>query len=161
MKPEDIEHFTFSDFPEECVFALSWEHQSISLLQGGGGSGGEGGNSRRPRLLGQVLLTERELDVFLAMRAHHPSFVPYEVVLAAFLRGYEASRRAEVTRIVAESLQEAHLAGQWDAEIRPLRNCVSRVRFKVRVLGLEVISLLDTGYMLMRSPKWRPPPSSG
>jgi hypothetical protein len=155
MKPEDIEHFTFSDFPEDCVFALYWTYQSISLLQ----SGGEGG--AHPRLLGQVLLTERELDVFLAMRDHHPSFVPYEVVQTAFSRGYEATKRREVVTRVAASLQEAHQAGQWDEEIRPLRNLVSRLRFKGRVLGLEIISLLDTGYVLMRSPKWRPPSPLG
>ena len=33
----------------------------------------------------------------------------------------------------------------WDAELRPIRNVMARLRLKVREVGLETINMLETG----------------
>lgn len=46
------------------------------------------------------------------------------------------------------SLEEAKKrAGQWDYTMRPVRNAMSRVRLKVRAMGISIPSLLATGYI--------------
>jgi hypothetical protein len=41
--------------------------------------------------------------------------------------------------------------------MRPIRNVMARLRLKVRELGLETVNMLETGYMLIKNPKWRSP----
>jgi hypothetical protein len=33
----------------------------------------------------------------------------------------------------------------WDAELRPIRNVMARLRLKLREVGLETINMLETG----------------
>ncbi|MEO6891597.1 MAG: hypothetical protein ABI324_21625, partial [Ktedonobacteraceae bacterium] len=42
--------------------------------------------------------------------------------------------------------------GGFEQEMRPVRNVVSRTRLKLLSIGVDVISILETGYML------HPPP---
>ena len=52
-----------------------------------------------------------------------------------------------------EHVHEALEEGVWDQELRPLRNVMSRARFKLRHLGLDAVSLVETGYLLMENPR--------
>ena len=45
----------------------------------------------------------------------------------------------------------------WDAEMRPIRNVMARLRLKIRELGLDTVNMLETGYMLIKNPKWHSP----
>ncbi len=51
-----------------------------------------------------------------------------------------------------QRLQEAQEAGVWDQEMRPVRNVLSRTRLKTRAFGIEISSILETGYILMYMP---------
>ncbi len=48
-----------------------------------------------------------------------------------------------------ERLQEAQESGVWDQEMRPVRNVLSRTRLKTRTFGIEISSILETGYILL------------
>jgi hypothetical protein len=40
--------------------------------------------------------------------------------------------------------------GLWDAEIKPIRNVMSRVRLKLRGVGLDTVFMLEVGYLLIK-----------
>jgi hypothetical protein len=93
--------------------------------------------------------TTNEICVLMPLLDAYPYYCPYEVLLAGFSFG----RVTEVT--VARSrqrLQEALEEGVWDQEMRPVRNILSRTRFKTRTFGIEISSILETGYILLCSP---------
>lgn len=48
-----------------------------------------------------------------------------------------------------QRLHEAQFAVVWDYEMRPLRNILSRTRFKLKDLDLGIGSILETGYLLL------------
>ncbi|GHO96392.1 hypothetical protein KSF_064400 [Reticulibacter mediterranei] len=100
----------------------------------------------RPHLLMEQQFTTSESGVLLPLLEAYPYYCPYEVLLASFTSG-----RITETTIARyrERLQEAQEAGIWDHEMRPMRNVLSRTRFKTRAFGLEITSIVETGYMLM------------
>ena len=109
-----------------------------------------------PLVLGEQQLTERERDLLQPLLAHYPQFAPYEVIHASFHEGFDRLSEQLIAQAQArlDLLREEKL---WDAEMRPIRNVMARLRLKVRELGLETINMLETGYMLIKNPKWRSP----
>ena len=100
----------------------------------------------RPYLLMEQQFTATESCVLLPLLEAYPYYCPYEVLLA----GLTSGRLTEATIArCRERLQEAQEAGVWDHEMRPVRNVLSRTRFKTRAFGLEIASIVETGYMLM------------
>ena len=55
-----------------------------------------------------------------------------------------------------QQLQEALEAGVWDQQMRPVRNVLSRIRYKMRSFGIDITSILETGYILMVTEKTKP-----
>ncbi len=100
---------------------------------------------RRPRLLAQEQFSQSELSVLRPLLEHHPHFCPYEVLWASFNGGQITDTAVDRAR---QRLQEAQFAGVWDYELRPVRNILSRARFKLRAFGIDVRSILETGYLL-------------
>ncbi len=109
-----------------------------------------------PLVLGEQQLTERERDLLRPLLAHSPQFAPYEVIHASFHEGYDRLSEQLITQAQArlDLLREEKL---WDAEMRPIRNVMARLRLKVREVGLDTVNMLETGYMLIKNPKWRSP----
>ncbi len=109
-----------------------------------------------PLVLGEQQLTERERDLLRPLLAHYPQFAPYEVIHASFHEGYDRLSEHVMTQAQTklETLREEKL---WDAEMRPIRNVMARLRLKVREVGLDTVNMLETGYMLIKNPKWRSP----
>ena len=109
-----------------------------------------------PLVLGEQQLTERERDLLRPLLAHSPQFVPYEIIHASFYQGYDHLSEQRITAAQArlDLLREEKL---WDAEMRPIRNVMARLRLKLREVGLETVNMLETGYLLIRNPKWRSP----
>jgi hypothetical protein len=109
-----------------------------------------------PLVLGEQQLTERERDLLRPLLATSPQFTPYEVIHASFHEGYDRLSEHLITQAQArlDLLREEKL---WDAEMRPIRNVIARLRLKVRELGLETINMHETGYILIKNPKWRSP----
>jgi len=109
-----------------------------------------------PLVLGEQQLTERERDLLRPRLSHYPQFTPYEFIYASFYQGYDHLTEQRITEAQArlDLLREEKL---WDAKMRPIRNVMARLRLKVREVGLETVNMLETGYMLIKNPKWRSP----
>jgi hypothetical protein len=100
----------------------------------------------RPHMMMEQQFTTSEICVLMPLLESYPYYCPYEVLLASFNTG-------RVTEVAVERararLQEAQEAGVWDQEMRPVRNLLSRTRLKTRAFGIEISSILETGYILM------------
>jgi hypothetical protein len=100
----------------------------------------------RPRLVMQQQFTSSELSLLLPLLELFPDYCPYEVMFASFYNGTITDETVELCR---QRLYEALEKGTWDQQLRPLRNVLSRTRMKLRPFGIDISSILETGYMLM------------
>ncbi len=84
------------------------------------------------------------------------ALIARSTIHASFHEGYDRLSEHLITQAQArlDLLREEKL---WDAEMRPIRNVMARLRLKVRELGLETINMHETGYILIKNPKWRSP----
>ena len=126
--------------PEGQILVLNTELATLSLLSRGEAEGA------LPRLLIQQQFTASELSLLTPLLEQFPHYCPYEVMFASFYNGVITEHTIERCRI---QLQEAQDAGVWDQQMRPVRNVLSRIRFKLRGFGLDIVSILETGYILM------------
>lgn len=99
-----------------------------------------------PRMLVQQQFTNSELSLVRPLLEHYPHYCPHEVMFANFYNGVVSEKTIARAR---QRLQEALDYGTWDHEMRPVRNVLSRARLKLKNFGLDVLSILETGYMLM------------
>ncbi len=90
----------------------------------------------QPKMLGEQLFSTTKVNLLLPLLEQYPHYCPYEVLWASF----HARTR----------LQWAREEGYWDEEMRPLRNMLSRARLKLQEMGLDIVSLFETGYLLTR-----------
>jgi len=138
---DDILHFSLEDLlPEGHTLALNLPLGTLSLIA----------NSRDnsyPYLLAEQQFTTNELCVLVPLLKYYPNYCPYEVLLASFYNGNTNETTIERSR---NRLHEAQLEGVWDQEMRPVRNVLSRARLKMRSFRIEISSILETGYVLMR-----------
>ena len=102
-----------------------------------------------PRMVAEQQFTSSELSLLLPLLNSHPHYCPYEVLLASF--NHRKITEATIERC-RQRLQEAQDEGVWDQEMRPVRNVLSRTRIKMRSFGVEIASILETGYVLMTLP---------
>jgi hypothetical protein len=142
-QPEhEIRHFPLPDLlPEGYTFALNIPLGTLSLL-----SHSDDG----PTLWMEQQFTNSEVCVLLPLLQLYPHYCPYEVMLAHF-----NSRNVDEQNIVKSRnrLQEAQELGFWEYEMRPVRNVLSRTRLKIQVFNIDIISILETGYVLMHRPR--------
>lgn len=109
-------------------------------------------DSEGPRLLSVQRFSATEMCLLLPLLQQHPAYCPYEALLAHFT----STRVTEETITRArEQLYEAQEAGKWDSMMRPIRNVLSRARFRLGDLGIGVVSMLEIGYMLKPVPRRR------
>jgi hypothetical protein len=99
----------------------------------------------QPRLVAQQQFTGSEMSLLLPLLDAYPYYCPYEVLFAHF---YHTRVTEQIIEHCRDRLQQAQEEDTWDMEIRSMRNMLSRVRIKVRTLGMEISSLLETGYLL-------------
>ncbi len=100
----------------------------------------------RPRLVMQQQFTTSELSLLLPLLELFPDYCPYEVMFASFYNGTITDETVELCR---QRLYEALERGTWDQQLRPLRNVLSRTRMKLRLFGIDISSILETGYILI------------
>ncbi len=100
----------------------------------------------RPRLLMQQQFTSSELSLLLPLLELFPDYCPYEVMFASFYNGTITDETVELCR---QRLYDALESGTWDQELRPLRNVLSSTRMKLRPFGIDISSILETGYILI------------
>lgn len=135
---EEILHFSLQGLlPAGQTLALNTTLGTLSLLVC---------EQDRPRMVQEQQFTTSEICVLMPLLESYPYYCPYEVLLASFTSG----RVTEVTIArCRQRLLEAQEAGVWDQEMRPVRNVLSRTRLKTRAFGIEISSILETGYILM------------
>ena len=100
----------------------------------------------RPRLVMQQQFTSSELSLLLPLLELFPDYCPYEVMFASF---YNGTITDETVKLCRQRLYDALERGTWDQELRPLRNVLSRTRMKLRPFGIDISSILETGYILI------------
>jgi hypothetical protein len=141
---EDIIHFSLEELlPSEWTLALNVSLGTLSLIADDPGK-------PHPCMLAEQQFTTSELGVLMPLLRSYPHYCPYEVMLASFNNGHVSDSTVERSR---QRLYEAQLAGVWDQEMRPVRNVLSRTRLKMRSFGIEISSILETGYVLMVLPE--------
>jgi hypothetical protein len=128
--------------PQDQILALNTRLGTLALLAV------DQANSH-PSLLAEQQFSSSEMSVLVPLLQSHPHYCPYEVLLASFNCGNTTDISVERYRL---RLQEAQFAGVWDYEMRPVRNILSRTRFKLRDFGIEISSILETGYILIYLP---------
>jgi hypothetical protein len=100
----------------------------------------------RPLLLMQEQFTNGEMSVLLPLLEAFPYYCPYEIMFAHFYNGKISDKIVARCR---QHLQAAAEEGLWDQEMRPVRSALSRARLKLRPFGIDISSILATGYILM------------
>jgi hypothetical protein len=94
----------------------------------------------------QQQFTSSELSLLRPMLELFPHYCPYEVMFASFYNGAVTEITVEHCR---QRLYEALADGAWDQQLRPIRNVLSRIRLKLRPFGIDISSILETGYILL------------
>jgi hypothetical protein len=137
---EEILHFSLEGLlPSECTLALNVSLGTLCLIV-------DNPDRPHPYMLAEQQFTASELSVLMPLLKSYPHYCPYEVMLASFNYSHISDATVERSR---QKLYEAQLSGVWDQEMRPVRNVLSRTRLKVRSFGIEISSILETGYVLM------------
>jgi hypothetical protein len=145
----DTEQILYFDLqgalPEGHTLALNTRLGTLSYLYIAEG--------KWPRMLVQQQFTNSELSLLRPLLEHYPHYCPHEVMFANFYNGSATEKTIARAR---ERLQEALDYGTWDHEMRPVRNVLSRTRLKIKDFGIDILSILETGYMLMVTAKLEP-----
>ncbi len=137
---DKILHFSLQDsLPAGHSLALNTAFGTISYLVCD--------DSRIPRLLKQEQFTNTEMSVLLPLLELFPYYCPYEVLYASFYGNGKMTDSAIAS--ARRHLEEAQQQGVWDQEMRPVRCALSRTRLKIRGFGVDISSILSTGYILM------------
>ncbi len=140
---EEILHYTMPELlPDGHTLAMNVLLGTLSLIA-------KDSNLPYPRMVAEQQFTLSELSLLLPLLNSHPHYCPYEVLLANFNHRSITETTIERSR---KRLQEAQDEGVWDQEMRPVRNVLSRTRIKMRSFGVEIASILETGYVLMTLP---------
>lgn len=120
--------------PAECTLVVFVPLCTVSLLQQG-------------ELIGQIQFTHSEMRVVVSLLQAAPYYCSYEELYTVF-EGQEPTEKnlEKARKILGESLLQS--SSQFDSHMRPVRNVISRVRLKFHTLGLDLQSILETGYIL-------------
>lgn len=133
---EVIQHFSLQGvLPEGHTLAIDTNNlvAAIMIVEHG-----------KPRMHKLASFTDMEMLVFLPLISSHPYYAPYEDLYASYTWG--TTEKRDDAREILNAAQEIN---EWDFAMRPLRNVLSRTRLKTRQLGIEISSILETGYIIM------------
>jgi len=141
---EDIQHFEMAGlFPTtDWTLAVNTRLGTVSLLASSSTVG-------HATLLVEQQFGASEMSALYPLITSYPHYCPYEELLASFSDNNMSEENIARHRL---RLEEALYAGVWDYEMRPLRNVLSRARFKLRDFDIEISSILATGYTLIYWP---------
>ncbi|HTK07142.1 MAG TPA: hypothetical protein VL485_08235 [Ktedonobacteraceae bacterium] len=140
LDEERIMHFSLQEaLPSTHTLALNLAFGTLSYISC---------VADRPLLLMQEQFTNGEMSVLLPLLEAFPYYCPYEIMFAHFYNGKVSDKIIARSR---QHLQAAAEEGLWDQEMRPVRSALSRTRLKLRPFGIDISSILATGYLLMIS----------
>ena len=140
---EAISHFEMTGLlPEDQTLAMNTRLGTLALLTSDPAT-------VHPLILAEQQFSSSEMSVLVPLLQSYPHYCPYEVLLSNFNSGTTTEASIERFRL---RLQEAQFAGVWDYEMRPVRNILSRTRFKLRDFCVEISSIIEIGYILIYVP---------
>lgn len=137
--PEEtlIQQYAFDGLLQERYYlALNKELGTLSCFTG---------DEKEMRMVLQRQFSPGELSVLLPLLDSFPYYCPYETLYASFYNGEVTEKIIEQSR---RRLFWAQEHGEWEAEMRPVRNVLSRTRIKLRDFGINVTSIIETGCVL-------------
>lgn len=144
-RDNEILHFSLQDaLPQGHIMALNPKFGTLSYLSY---------ESDRLLMIAQEQFTGTEMSVLLPLLEMFPYYCPYEVLYASFYNGSVSDENVEESR---DKLDQALEEGLWDQEMRPIRDALSRTRIKLRKFGIDISSILATGYILLVASTPRP-----
>jgi DNA-binding winged helix-turn-helix (wHTH) protein len=133
----EILHFPLSGLlPEGSRLALNPATRTLAVLSV---------RSGKPCLMADQQFAPYEMGVLQALLEAYPGHCPHEVLLA----GLYGDRTHETRTLYRERLRAAKREDSLSREIKPLRNVFHRIRKKLRLLGMDVVSYQDQGYGLL------------
>ena len=137
----DIVHYRFPELlPNNQTVALNRQFAhgsgSITLLEI---------KDNSPYVLYNTSVTPAEMSILWVIFEAFPYYAPYEMLHASATYGSLTEERVARSK---QKLADANDYMLWDQEMRPVRNVLSRARAKVRPCGLDIVSILETGYIL-------------
>jgi hypothetical protein len=88
--------------------------------------------------------TAREISLLQPLLAMYPAYGPYEMLLASF---YETLTEENVKWY--QQARDAQESTSLEEFLKPVRNVLSRTRIKLRVFGIDITGLYETGYVLL------------
>jgi hypothetical protein len=99
-----------------------------------------------PKLLLDQQFTVQEATVLLPLLRAYPTYCPFDVLHAHFSHvAVTEKESAQSQRRIAAALQ----MGTGETEMRPLRNVISRTRLKLLAFNIDIVSILEVGYLLL------------
>ncbi len=142
---ENFLHFSLNGMlPEGHVLVLNTTLGTLSHLAV---------SDKGPELKTQQQFTESEVCVLIPLLKSYPHYCPYEELLANFTESRHVTPQA-IERY-RQRLHDAQFTAIWDQEMRPVRNVLSRARLKIHAFNMDIIAILETGYVLMGKSKRR------
>ena len=139
QEAEKILHFSLQDsLPNGHTLVLNTRFGTLSYLSCTNGM---------PRLIRQEQFTNTEMSVLMPLLEMFPYYCPYEVLYGSFYGNGQATE--ENTARARQHLMASEIEGTWDQEMRPIRCALSRARLKICAFGVDISSILATGYILM------------
>ena len=133
---QEIKNYSVGFLPEGHTLVLYRPLGTLSLMNY---------NVGQSKLVAQQQFTRSELLLLIPLLELHPNYCPLEVLLASFNANNLTEKAVAFAR---RRLYEAKELGKWDDELRPVRNVLSRTRLKMFDLGIDIKSVLETGYVL-------------
>ncbi len=138
-------HFNWEKvLPEGDTLVLNTEFGTLSYLSI---------ENNRPCLIAQQVFTESEMSALVPLMKMYPYYCPYEVLYTSF---YDSDITEENVNRSRRRLQRAMTNGTIEVELRSVRGILSRIRPKLRAIGLDVVAIMETGYILFIRTKPKP-----
>lgn len=138
---ENILHYSLNGaLPEGEMFVLDKTQRTFSHM---------GLHEGRPILKAEIRFTPSELAAFVPLLIAYPYYCSHEDLYAQFLGAGEDEAAIAMYKA---TLQKARADGFWDREMTPLRVTLSRTRDETKKLGIDILSILETGYVLHYKP---------
>jgi hypothetical protein len=91
-----------------------------------------------------ISFTDTELRLLVPLLENYPHYCPYEVLYASFFYGTTDENTVTSTRNYLYSLT----AKERERKLKIMRNVLSKIRGKLKRIGITIVSLIETGCIL-------------
>jgi hypothetical protein len=140
---DEFQHFILDRVLEtDSTLSLNTKLLTVSLLCVA--------DNGRPMMCKEIQATFTEFNMLLQILESYPHPATYDILHAAYNNKEVNSATILTSREFLLNAEENRI---WDAEVRPMRGSLSRLRLKMRTMNIEIASILKTGYTIMKFQK--------